>query len=300
MGLETATYISGLNASNPVHATDQVGEGDDHIRLIKSTLLNTFPNVTGAMTASHTELNLLDGVASKTGTGALVLADAPTMTLNASMLTAGSIADARVPASNVTQHVASLNHDALLNFVANEHIDHSAVSITAGGGLTGGGTIAATRSLDVGAGTGITVNANDVAINQGFAPNWTGIHTFQNDVLFDEDLEVAGILKLSAFQTGPSWGSAQNNVVINDGVNVYRMSSSTSVNVSGFTGGVDGRIVHFANVGSNAITFLDESALSTAANRIRTTGAGLSITEQGGCTMWYDITSSRWRIMSNP
>ena len=58
-----------------------------------------------------------------------------------------------------------IDHDATTNFVANEHIDHSTVSITAGNGLTGGGTIAATRDIAVGAGTHITVNANDVAVN---------------------------------------------------------------------------------------------------------------------------------------
>ena len=50
MGLEAATYISGLNASNPVHATDNVSQGDDHLRLIKSTLLATFPNINAAVT----------------------------------------------------------------------------------------------------------------------------------------------------------------------------------------------------------------------------------------------------------
>ena len=49
----------------------------------------------------------------------------------------------------------AVNHDALLNFVANEHIDHSAVSITAGTGLTGGGNITASRTLDI-ANTGVT------------------------------------------------------------------------------------------------------------------------------------------------
>lgn len=57
MGLETATYISGLVASNPINATDVVGEGDDHIRLLKSTILNSFPGITGAMTMTHTQLN---------------------------------------------------------------------------------------------------------------------------------------------------------------------------------------------------------------------------------------------------
>jgi hypothetical protein len=43
----------------------------------------------------------------------------------------------------------SVDHDAATNFVANEHIDHSAVSVTAGTGLSGGGTIAATRTLNL-------------------------------------------------------------------------------------------------------------------------------------------------------
>ena len=63
----------------------------------------------------------------------------------------------------------TIDHDSLANFIANEHIDHSSVSITAGAGLTGGGTIAATRDIAVGAGTGVTVNANDVAIGQDVA-----------------------------------------------------------------------------------------------------------------------------------
>jgi hypothetical protein len=42
------------------------------------------------------------------------------------------------------------------------HVDHTAVSVTAGDGLTGGGDISATRNFAVGAGTGIAVNANDV------------------------------------------------------------------------------------------------------------------------------------------
>ena len=48
MGLETGTYISDLNSSNPV-AGDPVNEGDDHLRLIKSTVKATFPSVTGAV-----------------------------------------------------------------------------------------------------------------------------------------------------------------------------------------------------------------------------------------------------------
>lgn len=61
MGLETGSYISALVSTNPVGATDPKSQGDDHIRFIKAKLLETFANVTGAVTASHTELNLVTG-----------------------------------------------------------------------------------------------------------------------------------------------------------------------------------------------------------------------------------------------
>lgn len=61
MALESGTYVNSLNASNPA-STDGLAQADDHIRLLKSTIKATLPNVTGAITASHTELNALDGV----------------------------------------------------------------------------------------------------------------------------------------------------------------------------------------------------------------------------------------------
>ena len=66
----------------------------------------------------------------------------------------------------LTATQATIDHDSLANFVANEHVDHSGVTLTAGDGLTGGGTIASNRTFAVGQGTGVTVNANDVAIGQ--------------------------------------------------------------------------------------------------------------------------------------
>lgn len=43
---------------------------------------------------------------------------------------------------------AEIDHDSLSNFVSNEHIDHSNVDITAGDGLTGGGDITSSRTLN--------------------------------------------------------------------------------------------------------------------------------------------------------
>lgn len=64
----------------------------------------------------------------------------------------------------ITADASEIDHDGLNNFVANEHIDHSSVSISAGTGLTGGGTIDASRTLNVIGGTGITVNADSIEV----------------------------------------------------------------------------------------------------------------------------------------
>jgi len=49
MALESATYISGLVTTNPT-GSDSISQGDDHIRLIKTVLKNSLPNVTTATT----------------------------------------------------------------------------------------------------------------------------------------------------------------------------------------------------------------------------------------------------------
>ena len=67
MALEDLTgsgkYIDDLVSTNPT-ATDNVHQGDDHIRGIKNVLKLTLPNVAGAITPTHTELNYVDGVTS--------------------------------------------------------------------------------------------------------------------------------------------------------------------------------------------------------------------------------------------
>ena len=91
--------------------------------------------------------------------------------------TSGSFLNVNAPhitATNVhgtikTATQATIDHDSLANFVADEHIAHGDVSVIAGTGLTGGGTIAANRTLNVVGGTGVTANANDVAIGQDVA-----------------------------------------------------------------------------------------------------------------------------------
>jgi len=83
MALEAATYISALDAANPA-STDPKSQGDDHLRLIKSALKATLPGLSGAMTATHTELNFVAGVTSPIqsqldGKGTVTLTGAQTL-----------------------------------------------------------------------------------------------------------------------------------------------------------------------------------------------------------------------------
>lgn len=61
MTVESATYIDTLDANYPASG-DQRNEGDNHIRLVKAAIKATFPNLTGPVTATQTELNQADNV----------------------------------------------------------------------------------------------------------------------------------------------------------------------------------------------------------------------------------------------
>jgi hypothetical protein len=115
MGLEVASFVNGLVATNPLGA-DQKAQGDDHIRLIKAVLVATFPNLNAAVTPTPAVLNAIQTAANVTsGTFADARIAASNVTqhqaalaLTTAQITSGTFADARIAASNVTQHQAAL------------------------------------------------------------------------------------------------------------------------------------------------------------------------------------------------
>ena len=60
MTVEPATYLSSLVATSPTH-TDPLSEFDGHVRLIKTVLQSTFPNLNAPVTLTPTQLNALTG-----------------------------------------------------------------------------------------------------------------------------------------------------------------------------------------------------------------------------------------------
>lgn len=60
MTVEAAGFIDDIDPTQPP-GTDNFSEGDDHLRNFKKSVQNSFPNIAGAVTATETELNILDG-----------------------------------------------------------------------------------------------------------------------------------------------------------------------------------------------------------------------------------------------
>ena len=180
MALESTTYINGLVTSNPA-ATDGLAAADDHLRLIKSTVKATFPNITGAVTSTHTELNKIDGYSGS----ATELNYAKTLYDTGVTNTEFDYLDG--VSSNIQTQLAAITSAAM----------PASRTVTAGNALTGGGAL-----------TGdITINHQDTSTHASV--NNSGL-TFIQDVVLDTYGHVTGLTSAAApadtgIGVGQSW-----------------------------------------------------------------------------------------------
>jgi hypothetical protein len=151
MGVETATFISQLSATNPL-GTDPISEGDDQIRLVKEVLQAQFTSLgAAAVTTTATELNLIDGY---TGT---------TAELNyLDITTLGTSEDSKAltQASSVVT-VGSTSGNQILNIASHDLVD---------GGLKLAGTLVTASATEVNLLDGKTA-LGDALLDA--AQNWT-------------------------------------------------------------------------------------------------------------------------------
>ena len=185
---------------------------------------------------------------------------------------------------------AQIDHDSTTNFVANEHIDHSGVSITSGNGLTGGGNITSTRTLAVGAGDGITVNADDVAVTAA----QTAITSILNASL--TKIGTNGSQEYITFGT-----SNEVNTFVN---NTERLSvTSAGVDITG-TLAVSSNLTVEGNLDVNGtLTTIDSTNLKVAdqfilaASGSNNSDGGLIVETNGagsGTAFAWDNSANRW------
>ena len=199
--------------------------------------------------------------------------------------------------SGLFADASNIDHDDLLGFVANEHINHSSVTLTAGNGLTGGGNITASRSFAVDAGDGVVVNATGVhvAAGNGLDVNSTalsindstirGLFSAGGDLSYDSGTgqfsftNDAGDIESVVAGNGLTGGGTTGDVTLNLGVGAGLSVNSTAVSVVPNTGitanssGIftnDSQIVHDSLSGFVANEHVDHSSVTLTA------GNGLS------------------------
>ena len=189
MTIESVTYISDLNATYPAGG-DAKSEGDDHIRNIKSAVKATFPNVSGAVLPTHTELNYVDGVTSaiQTQLDAKAPSASPTFT--------GTVV---LPSTTSVGNVSSTELGYLDGVTSAIQTQLDAKAPAASPTFTGTVVLPSTTSIgtvsatEIGYVDGVTsaiqtqIDAKGAITGQA----WTGTHTFPTQTAGDNSTKVA-------------------------------------------------------------------------------------------------------------
>ncbi len=128
MPVENAGFVSQLNETYPL-PRDRGAQGDDHLRLVKSAIKNTFPQFSNQVNMSSSALNILNNMWStvdgsslsiRLDTGNGVFASQLTMDPNTTIIsTELRVSDGLRSATNLTPD-ASGNKDVVTNFEYNE------------------------------------------------------------------------------------------------------------------------------------------------------------------------------------
>ena len=213
----------------------------------------TFNQVTAAIIGNVTG-NVTGDVTGNAGT-ATALATARTVQLSGDVTGSASFdGSANI---NITAVVQDDSHSHVISNVdgLQTALDAKAPTsrtITAGNGLTGGGDLTANRTLTVGGGTGITVNANDIAIDSSYTGfdsryvNTAGDTMTGNLVLEDSELHVGDT-------SNDSWTRVKHAQADSYGFNWQHDNATVIVNEQGTTN--QALVLGDVDVGNNSGLF---------------------------------------------
>lgn len=186
-------------------------------------------------------------------------------------------------------------------YVANEHIDHSGVSITAGTGLTGGGDITTTRTINVAsANNGIVANADNIELD-------TASSTFTGGV--KAKINADGVISGSTFSS-PSQGTVRAtingaNTDVDTGLQTGDSPTFAGLTLSGAATGtsltlsgdltVNGSVT---NINTSDLAIEDKFILLNSGSASGNSGiiAQNSATNGQGTALFFDDTADRWSL----
>jgi len=172
---------------------------------------------------------------------------------------------------------AQISHDSTTGFVANEHIDHSSVSITAGTGLNGGGTIAATRTLNVDS------DYKNDSLNTFTASLSTNLADLTDAEV--AQLENIGTTTISSTQWG-YLGASNQGITTTSNVQFANLTLSGDLTVNGETSYISSSVVQ---IGDNILE-LNGSAGANGGIYVRDAVG----TTNSGSLLW-DTSNDYWK-----
>ena len=150
----------------------------------------------------------------------------------------------------------AIDHDALANFVANEHIDHSGVTLTAGDGLSGGGDITASRSFAV----------------DGSVVRTSGTQTIAGAKTFTGTVDLTGAtVTVNTEASTDSDNSVASTSYVNTRINEVVGAAPAALDTLGEIAAAMG---NSSNVGS--VVTNNTTRIGDLENRVLTAGDGLS------------------------
>lgn len=149
-----------------------------------------------------------------------------------------------------------VDHNALQNYVVNQHVDHSTVSITAGTGLTGGGDITTSRTL----------NLANTTVSAGSYGSATQVSNYTVDA------------------QGRLTAAANTSIQITES-QVTNLTADLAAKQP-----LDSTLTSLAAYNTNGL--LTQTAVDTFTGRIVTAGTGISITNGNGVSGNPTITAN--------
>jgi hypothetical protein len=229
----TASNTTNINA---IHTSTASLNSFSASVIATGSVINTFTSSVNTSTSSLNSFTASINTTIKTKLDAEGVISGSSQILSGTTIHSGSFFNGISVVSGSSQ----IDHNQTTNYSANKHIDHTSVSITAGAGLTGGGDISSTRTLDIGAGDGITVNANDVAVDSTVVRT-SGNQTIGGTKTFSGDVIINGTGSFSYIQstTGSAKIIGDAFVVVNAntpssryaGLSVYDSGSNTTASL---------------------------------------------------------------------